>query len=94
MGVNFIWDSEATFLLQGTADFKHWTNIAYIWSSPSETIWTTNQALNSLGSYFRLELVTDGHSTNVPPLVSSQLITPKITDVPSPCDYKLPINGR
>jgi hypothetical protein len=83
-GVNFMWDSEATFLLQGTADLKHWTNVAYLWSNPPETIWTTNQTLNRYGSYFRLELVTDGHSTNVPPLVTKQIIAPNTPAIRPP----------
>lgn len=83
-GVNFNWDSEATFMLQGTEDFKHWTNIAYVWSYPPETSWTTNQSMNSRGSYFRLQLVTDGHSTNVSPLTSGALIKPKIPFPPMP----------
>lgn len=77
-GVDFLWGSEATFVLQGTSDFKNWTNIAYVWSYPPETIWTTNQTLNSRGSFFRLELVTDGHSTNLTPLVSNLAVKPKI----------------
>jgi hypothetical protein len=77
-GMDFLWDSEATFMLQGTGDFKNWTNITYIWSYPPETMWTTNQSLNGRGSYFRLQLVTDGHSTNVPALASNVAVKPKI----------------
>jgi hypothetical protein len=77
-GVDFGWDSDATFVLQGTTDFKNWTNITYVWSYPPETIWATNQSLNNLGSFFRLQLVTDGHSTNLAPLVSNLKVTPKL----------------
>jgi hypothetical protein len=78
-GVDFDWDSEATFMLQGTKDFNNWTNIATVWSYPPETSWTTNVALNDQGSYFRLQLMTDGHSTNLSSLVSSSpAVTPKI----------------
>ncbi len=83
LGVDFLWDSEATFVLQGTGDFKNWTNLAYIWSYPPETFWVTNQSLNSRGSYFRLQLVTDRHTTNVPSLVSSAVIKPKIPGPPN-----------
>jgi hypothetical protein len=76
-GVDFTWDSESTFLLQGTADFNVWTNIAYVWSYPPETLWTTNTPLNAYGSFFRVALVADGHSTNLPPLTSSLALTPK-----------------
>jgi len=82
-GVDFQWDSAATFLLQGTADFKNWTNIAYIWSTPPETLWTTNQTLSSRGSFYRLELMTDGYSTNVPPLGSNLKFAPNLF-VPRP----------
>lgn len=77
-GVDFMWDSEATFVLQGTKDFQDWTNVATVWSYPPETSWTTNMALNDRGSYFRLELVTDGHSTNVSTANASLAVAPKI----------------
>ena len=76
-GVGFDWDSEATFMLQGTKDFQNWTNIATVWSDPPETSWTTSSPLNGLGSYFRLQLLTDGHSTNFSPTNPSLVITPK-----------------
>lgn len=81
-GVDFDWASEATFILQGTKDFNNWTNITYVWSYPPETVWTTNQSLNDYGSYFRLELVTDGHSSNVPSLTSNLRVAPKIPAQP------------
>ena len=83
-GVDFLWDSAATFLLQGTADFKNWTNITYIWSTPPETIWITNATLNSRDPYYRLELLADGYSTNLAPLVSQQIFIPKIPGVHLP----------
>lgn len=70
-GVDFTWDSASTFLLQGSADLNIWTNIAYLWSDPPETVWTTNTALNAYGQFFRVALVADGHSTNLPPLTSN-----------------------
>ncbi len=75
-GVDFRWDSEATFVLQSTSDFNNWTNLTYVWSYPPETFWTTNQSLNGRGSFFRLELVTDGHSTNGS-LISNSTVKPK-----------------
>jgi hypothetical protein len=76
-GVDFTWGDDSTFLLQGTTDFNNWTNVAYIWSWPPETTWTTNQILNHYGNFFRIELVADGHSTNLPPLNSALLTAPK-----------------
>jgi hypothetical protein len=76
-GVDFIWDAESTFLLQGTADFNQWTNIAYIWSYPPETTWTTNRPLNDFGQFFRLATVAYGHTTNLPPLNSYLATAPK-----------------
>jgi hypothetical protein len=76
-GVNFTWNDNSTFLLQGTTDLNNWTNVAYIWSWPPETVWTTNQVLNNYGNFFRVELVADGHSTNLPPLNSALVPKPK-----------------
>jgi hypothetical protein len=76
-GVDFTWDAESTFVLQGTTDLNNWTNIAYIWSYPPETVWTTNAALNAYGQFFRVALVADGYSTNLPPLTSNLVLTPK-----------------
>src|SRR5262249_25122093 len=67
-GVDFTWGFDSTFVLQGTSDFNNWTNVAYIWSYPPETAWTTNQALNSYGSFFRIALVANDHISNLPPL--------------------------
>lgn len=69
-GVDFTWDYAATFVLQGSADLNHWTNLAYLWSQPSETVWTTNQPLNAAGSFFRLEEVAGYVTTDLPPLNS------------------------
>jgi len=68
IGVDFTWDSESTFVLQGSSDFNSWTNIAYLWSYPPETQWTTNQSLGDFGNFFRLALVATGHASNLPPL--------------------------
>ncbi|MGA3163080.1 MAG: hypothetical protein ABSD77_02620 [Verrucomicrobiota bacterium] len=76
-GVDFTWDDESTFVLQGTADFLNWTNIAYIWSYPPETVWTTNISLGDYGQFFRIALVAGGHSSSLPPLSSSLVLAPK-----------------
>lgn len=70
-GVDFNWSSQATFLLQGSPDLNSWTNVAYLWSDPPETAWTTNTPLNPYGQFFRIELVGDGYQTNLPPLSSA-----------------------
>jgi hypothetical protein len=67
-GIKFSWDYESTLLLQGSADMKSWTNIAYLWSYPPETTWTTNISLTAFGNFFRVELVANGQGTNLPPL--------------------------
>jgi hypothetical protein len=76
-GLDFTWDSAATFLLQGSADMNLWTNVAYIWSYPPETIWTTNTPLNTAGQFFRLAMVAGDQTTNLPPLTSSLALTRK-----------------
>ena len=78
-GVDFTWDSASTFVLQGTADMNTWTNIAYVWSYPPETVWTTNTPLNAYGQFFRVALVADGHHTNLPPLTSNLALAPDKT---------------
>jgi hypothetical protein len=70
-GIDFIWDNASTFLLQGSADLNNWTNIAYVWSYPPETTWTTNTPLNSFGNFFRVSLIGEGYGTNLPPLSSA-----------------------
>jgi hypothetical protein len=70
-GVDFTWGHDSTFVVQGSMDLNSWTNIAYIWSYPPETVWTTNTPLNNYGQFFRVELVADGHATNLPPLTST-----------------------
>lgn len=76
-GVDFNWDTNSTFLLQGTSDLNNWTNIAYIWSTPPETVWTTNQNLNGYGNFFRLAMVAGYHATNLPPISSNLAPVPK-----------------
>jgi hypothetical protein len=70
-GVDFLWDYESTFLLQASADLKTWTNVAYVWSDPPETMWTTNVPLNNFGSFYRVELVANDHVSDLPPLNSN-----------------------
>ncbi len=70
-GVDFSWNSPSTFVFQGSTDLLNWTNIAYIFSTPPETTWTTNDALNTYGQFFRVALVADGYSTNLPPINSA-----------------------
>lgn len=78
-GVGFAWTNSSTLVLQGTHDLNAWTNIAYIWSNPPETVWTTNTPLNSYGDFFRVALVADGHSTNLPPLGAALEPLPRST---------------
>jgi len=73
-GVDFLWDYASTLLLQASTDLTTWTNVAYIWSVPPETLWTTNTPLNDFGQFFRLELVADGYQTNLPPLTSNAVL--------------------
>jgi hypothetical protein len=77
-GLDFVWGYDSTFLLQASMDMNNWTNVAYIWSYPPETIWTTNTPLNSYGQFFRVELAANGYETNPPPL-SSALVMPSKT---------------
>lgn len=76
-GVDFTWTNESTFVLQGTGNMNTWTNIAYLWSYPPETVWTTNAPLNGYGPFYRVALVADGHDTNPPPLTSSLPLAPQ-----------------
>jgi hypothetical protein len=77
-GVDFDWYGSATFMLQGTADFVNWTNVACIWSSPPETVWTTNIDLGGYGPFYRVALMTDGYtnlSTSVPTVVAAPKVS-------------------
>lgn len=74
-GVDFTWTNSSTFVLQGSTNLNAWTNIAYVWSWPPETIWTTNTPLNAYGQFFRVALVANGHTTNLPPLTASLSLT-------------------
>jgi len=65
-GVDFTWNYASTFLLQGSMDMNNWTSIAYISSSPPETVWTTNVSLNSFGQFFRVELVGGEVANSLP----------------------------
>jgi hypothetical protein len=76
-GVDFIWDGTSTFVLQGSPNLNNWTNIAYVWSDPPETVWTTDRNLADFGSFFRVEMVSNGHNTNLPPLNSNVALTSK-----------------
>ena len=76
-GVDFMWNAESTFLLQGSSDLNTWTNIAYLWSYPPETLWATNVSLNDYGQFFRIALVADGHATNLAPLSAGVTPVPK-----------------
>jgi hypothetical protein len=91
-GVDFDWSSSATFLLQGRPNLSTWTNIAYLWSDPPETVWTTNSPLNSDGQFFRIELVCDGHQTNLPPLNGGTPI-PKTVTKPKLAMASLKVTG-
>jgi len=85
-GVNFTWGSESTLLLQGSRDLHQWTNITYLWSYPPETEWTTNQSLSDYGSFFRLNLIADGHvaQTNLPPLNNVKFAAKVATKIGGP----------
>ena len=76
-GVDFTWGYNSTFLLQGSSDLNTWSNIAYIWSTPPETTWTTNQELDNDGKFFRLAMVAGDLTTNLPPLISNLMPVPK-----------------
>jgi hypothetical protein len=73
-GVDFLWGYESTFLLQASTDLNTWTNVAYVWSYPPETLWITNRSLNDFGQFFRVSLVANGYATNLPPLNSNILM--------------------
>ena len=76
-GVNFLYDEPSTMLLQGSHDLSRWKDIAYIYGSPGLTSWTTNTPLNNHGTFFRLQLMAEGHVLDLPPIESgpsSQLV--------------------
>lgn len=78
-GVDFLWEYDSTLLLQASTDLTTWTNVAYLWSYPPETLWTTNTPLNDFGNFFRLELVSNGHQTDLPPLNSNAVLVKPAT---------------
>jgi hypothetical protein len=67
-GISYDYPEENTVRLQGTRDFNAWTRIAYIYGSAGTTAWITNQPLDGFGNYFQVQLVAEGHATNLPPL--------------------------
>jgi hypothetical protein len=67
-GFSYNWDYDSTVLLQGTTDFTNWTNIAYVYGTSGNTLWSTNQPLDGYGSWFRVNLISSQHITNLPPL--------------------------
>jgi hypothetical protein len=70
-GVTFRYDEASTLRLDGTADFRSWNKIAYLYCDAGVTTWTTNQPLDTFGNFYRLLLVAEGHVTNLPPLNAS-----------------------
>ncbi len=70
-GVTFTnYEFEGTYVLEASPDLKVWRRVAYIYSQPSVTTWTTNVDLGQWGNYFRLDYVGYGEitGTNLPPL--------------------------
>lgn len=72
-GVDVVWDFDCTFVLQASRNLAAWTNIAYIWSTPPETLWITNMPLNNFGQFFRVALAAVEHTTNLPPINANVL---------------------
>lgn len=70
-GVTFRYGEASTLRLDGTADFRSWNKIVYLYGGAGDTTWTTNQSLDTFGNYYRLLLVAEGHVTNLPPLNAS-----------------------
>jgi hypothetical protein len=97
-GVDFTWGYNSTFVVQGSMDLNSWTNIIYIWSYPPETAWTTNTPLNNYGQFFRVELLADGHATNLPPLTSALAFPSKTKASVSPTTPRVTgsqfVNGK
>lgn len=60
-GITFSGSGDFTVRLQATTNLSDWREVAYLFGSGSSTTWTTNQPLNPLGNFFRLELVGQGH---------------------------------
>jgi hypothetical protein len=73
VGVEFEYPGPSTVRLEGSRDFRAWTNIAYIHGQSGAATWTTNVSLAAYGNFFRLRLVAEGHATNLPPLNSPKL---------------------
>jgi hypothetical protein len=67
-GVTFRYGEASTLRLDGTADFHSWNKIAYLYSAAGITTWSTNQPLDTLGPFYRLTLVAEGHVSDLPPL--------------------------
>jgi hypothetical protein len=75
LGVEFEYPGPSTVRLEGSRDFRAWTNIAYLYGQSGATTWTTNVSLATYGNFFRLRLVAEGHATDLPPLNS---LTPAV----------------
>ena len=68
IGLTYYYPDANTMRLEATRDFRSWTNVAYIFGGGSYTSWTNDVPLSNFGSSYRLELVAEGHGTNLPPL--------------------------
>jgi hypothetical protein len=60
-GVGFSYSGDFTVNLQATTNFTLWRDVVRLFGVGSSNVWTTNQPLNSFGSFFRLQLVGQGH---------------------------------
>jgi hypothetical protein len=90
-GVDFTWDDTDIFVLQGSSDLYNWTNIAYITSTPPDTVWTTNVSLSNYGQFFRVALTSQDY-----PMVQQR--TAKTAIAPSPSSPQVTackaVNGK
>jgi hypothetical protein len=60
-GVIFSWSGDFTVRLQVSSNLTQWREAAYLFGTGASTTWITNSPLNSLGNFFRLQLVGLGH---------------------------------
>lgn len=60
-GVTFSWDNDSTVQLDASHNLAEWTPVARFFGSPPSTTWTTEESLNSYGTFFRLSLISARH---------------------------------
>ena len=61
LGFSFTYPNPSTVLLQGSTDFRSWTNVGYLHGDAGRTTFQSASPLNRFGNFFRVLLAAEGH---------------------------------